>query len=93
MISIRKNSPSGQVTHHLYLTQISRKVARVLLEASEKVNGGNHFSSLMEIASSLNASPEIVNKSLVSLQEKGAVRLEHGRITINRDSLGRIAAG
>lgn len=93
MTCMQKNSLSGQVTDYSALPQIRRRVAKALLEATDKGNGGNHFSSLREMASFLNTSPEMVNKSLVSLQEKGAVRLERAKIIIDKDSLSKMAAG
>ncbi len=93
MANMKENCISGQVIDYLSFLRIRGEVARALLEAVDKENGGKHFSSFREMALSLCISPEMVSKSLISLQEKGAVRLGHGRIKINRDSLFRIAAG
>jgi hypothetical protein len=77
----------------LSFPHIRGKVARVLLDSADVDTGRNHLATMGEIALSLNTSSKMVNKSLLYLQEKGAIRLEHRKISVNSELLRKIAAG
>jgi CRP-like cAMP-binding protein len=91
-IPLQKTDFSSSVPEYLSLRRIRGKVAGVLLDSTGDGAVGRPVLTLGEIAASIGATPEMVNKSLESLQEKGAIRLEHCRIVINRELLKKMIA-
>lgn len=89
-IPLQKTDFSSPGLEYLSLRRIRGKVAGVLLESTGDGAGRRPVLTLGEIAASIGATPEMVNKSLESLQEKGAIRLEHHRIVINRELLKKM---
>ena len=91
-IPLQKTDFFSSALEYLSFRRIRGKVAGVLLESTGDGAGGRPVLTLGEIAASIGATLEMVNKSLESLQEKGAIRLEHRRIVINRELLKKMIA-
>jgi len=91
-IPLQKKDFSSPGLEYLSLRRIRGKVVGVLLESTGDGAGRRPVLTLGEIAASIDTTPEMVNKSLESLQEKGAIRLEHRRIVINRELLKKMIA-
>jgi CRP-like cAMP-binding protein len=91
-ISLQKTDFFSPALDYLSFRRIRGKVAGVLLDSTGDGAGGRPVLTLGEIAASIDTTPEMVNKSLESLQEKGAIRLEHRRIVVNRELLRKMAA-
>jgi DNA-binding transcriptional regulator YhcF (GntR family) len=72
-------------------TKVRKQVAAMLLEYARKGGNGTKNRSQREMATSLGTSYEMVNRSLQSLQEEGAIRLERQRIILKEKPLQKIA--
>jgi len=70
------------------LNDTRRRVAGLLLH----FHGGEaqHHLSKSEIATTLGTSWDMVNNSLVSLKQEGALRIDRHRMAINKEILERI---
>ena len=68
-----------------------RLVAKILLKyAEDSMVGGTRFTQ-RNIAEMIGADSRTVRASLKSLQDKGAIRLEHLRVIINKELLQKMA--
>ena len=88
---LQKTDLSSPELEHLSFRRIKGKVAEVLLESTGDGTGERPVLTLGEIAVSIGTTPEMVNKVLESLQEKGAIKLERRRIVIDRELLEKLA--
>ncbi|OGO07011.1 MAG: hypothetical protein A2Y92_01040 [Chloroflexi bacterium RBG_13_57_8] len=69
--------------------QVRGMVARALLEHSG--DGAGKRLAQRDIAAELGADWGTVHHSLKSMQEQGAIRIEHNRLFINKDRLLQLA--
>lgn len=70
---------------------VLQRVAAVLLQQAEIETARRPNLSLGEMAARLDASWDMVNSSLKSLQAQGAIRIDRHRMHLNRKALERIA--
>ena len=74
----------------LSFRQVKSRVGRVLLEhAGGGITGRPHLSQ-REMAALTGTTWELVSRSLKSLQEEGAIRIDRHRIIINKESLEKV---
>jgi hypothetical protein len=71
---------------------ISSGVALALLKAFDADRKPGTVMTLSSLASSLDTTPEEVNRSLMSLQEMEAIKLGRKQVVINKGLLEKIAA-
>jgi CRP-like cAMP-binding protein len=72
--------------------RVSGRVAKILLEYGGKENGEKPRLTQQEIAAMIGTAREMVGRSLKSLEEEGAIRIERNRIILaDRDVLRGLA--
>ena len=90
---------SGQVRHLVSLVEdlsfrhVIARVAKILLEYASDGTGPNPRLTQQEMAAIAGTAREVVGRSLRSLEDEGAIRLERHRIVItNKHALEELAA-
>lgn len=86
-----QNIPVKLLTQDHSLHHVRRLVAGVLLEHAGDGTNGRRCLTQRDIAAITGTSWGMVHLSLKSLQDEGAIRLEHHRLIIDRESLRKIA--
>jgi CRP/FNR family transcriptional regulator len=76
----------------LSFRRVTGRVAKILLENTEDVNGQRHKLTQQQMAAMAGTAREMIGRSLKLLEDEGKVRLEHNRIVIrDKEALREIA--
>ncbi|UCC17962.1 MAG: winged helix-turn-helix domain-containing protein [Dehalococcoidales bacterium] len=81
-IPVPNNNIITEEFQHITPSNVVRTVAKLLLEVTCTGANIKPILTLSKMASSIDTTPDIVNRSLISMQEKGMITMANRRIVI-----------